>query len=63
MLRDPGGGSFKTTLWGRAVTHYLVWVLEAVGIAPKAGSEDSEPRYSMPICLGTNEGSTLWLMT
>ena len=27
--------SFKTTNWGRAVTHYLVFVLEAVGIAPK----------------------------
>ena len=27
--------SFKTTLWGRAITHYLVWALEAVGIAPK----------------------------
>ena len=27
--------SFKTTIWGRAVTHYLVWFLETVGIAPK----------------------------
>ena len=27
--------SFKTTLWGRAVTHYLVWFLELVGVAPK----------------------------
>ena len=27
--------SFKTTLWGRAITHYLVWALETVGIAPK----------------------------
>ena len=27
--------SFKTTLWGRAITHYLVWALETVAIAPK----------------------------
>ena len=27
--------SFKTTRWGRNITHYLVLALETVGIAPK----------------------------
>ena len=43
--------SFKTTLWGRAITHYLVWALETVGIAPKgsmasAGSSRRAPTAS-----------------
>ena len=27
--------SFKTTRWGRGITHYLVWALETLRIAPK----------------------------
>jgi sterol 24-C-methyltransferase len=27
--------SFKTTIWGRAITHYLVLFLEMIRIAPK----------------------------
>ena len=36
--------SFKTTIWGRAITHYLVWALETVGIAPREHGRQRVPQ-------------------